>query len=98
MLPPARSDLAFRALLELAAAEGRIIPAEQMVSRRAIPGRVLPVLMTGLRRAGLVLEQRGPHGGFCLSRPAADISLADLAEAISRLDGGGSPEPPALAG
>jgi DNA-binding IscR family transcriptional regulator len=54
--------------------------------------------MTGLRRAGLVLEQRGPHGGFCLSRPAADISLADLAEAISRLDGGGSPEPPALAG
>ena len=38
--------------------------------------------MTDLRRARLVSSQRGPEGGFSLTRPADEISLADIFRAI----------------
>jgi DNA-binding IscR family transcriptional regulator len=38
--------------------------------------------MTELGRAGLVRSRRGPKGGFCLARPAAEISLAEITSAM----------------
>ncbi len=32
---------------------------------------------------GLVLSQRGPDGGFSLARPASEISLAEIVDALS---------------
>ncbi|CAB4634439.1 unannotated protein [freshwater metagenome] len=38
--------------------------------------------MTELKRSRLVSSQRGPDGGFVLTRPANEISLADIFRAI----------------
>ena len=35
-------------------------------------------LMAELRAAGLVRAPRGPHGGFCLSKPAHRITVAEV--------------------
>jgi Rrf2 family protein len=80
-----RSGHALHALAELAASGGGLVTSEQLARTQAIPAKVLEVVMTELRRAGLVRSQRGPDGGFCLARPAAEISLADIIRAIRRL-------------
>src|ERR1017187_3820352 len=59
-----------------------LVPAEQLARTQAIPGRHLEAVVTTLRRAGLVHSQRGPEGGCHLARPAAEISLADVINAI----------------
>lgn len=79
------AEYAMRALVELAAAGNVLVPAHQLAQTQAIPGNVLEIVMTELRRAGLVRSQRGPDGGYCLTRRAADISLADVVNAISAL-------------
>lgn len=79
----ARSDYALRAVIELAAApDGGHVTADQLARTQGIPGKFLEAILTQLRRAGLVRSQRGPDGGFWLSRPAGEISLADVIRAI----------------
>lgn len=46
----------------------------------------LEQLFAYLRRQGLVQGVRGPGGGYILSRPASDISLADIVEAVDGAD------------
>lgn len=78
----ARADYALRAAIELAAAEGSHLTADQLARAQHIPGKFLEAILTQLRRAGLVRSQRGPEGGFWLARPAEGISLADIIRAI----------------
>ena len=78
----ARADYALRAAVELAAADGGHITAEQLARAQHIPGKFLEAILTQLRRAGLVRSQRGPEGGFWLAKPASDIALADIIRAI----------------
>jgi Rrf2 family protein len=73
-----------RALIDLAAAGGTLIPAGQLADEQSIPGKALEAVMTNLRRAGLVQSLRGPNGGFSLARPAAEISLAEVVGVLSR--------------
>jgi Rrf2 family iron-sulfur cluster assembly transcriptional regulator len=42
----------------------------------------LEQLFGPLRRAGLVASVRGPGGGYMLARPARDISIAVIVEAV----------------
>ena len=42
----------------------------------------LEQLFARLRRGGLVASVRGPGGGYRLGRPAAEITLAQIAEAV----------------
>ncbi len=44
---------------------------------------VIRRLLLDLREAGLIETQRGPGGGAKLSRPAKDISLAQIFKAVS---------------
>src|SRR6266478_9821200 len=78
----ARADYALRAAVELAAADGGHITAEQLARAQQIPGKFLETILTELRRAGLVRSQRGPEGGFWLAKPANEISLADIIRAV----------------
>jgi Rrf2 family protein len=80
-----RAGYAVRALIELAGAQEAVVPAEQLAREQAIPGKALEAVMTELRRAGLVLSQRGPDGGFSLAKPATEISLAEIIVVISAM-------------
>jgi FeS assembly SUF system regulator len=47
-----------------------------------LPLPTVAKVMKGLCRNGLVLSQRGVHGGYRLARPAAAISVVDMIAAL----------------
>jgi Rrf2 family protein len=63
---------------------GQAAPVQIRVigERQGIPPRYLEQIFQRLRRAHLVISKRGPGGGYTLSRPAAEITLRDVVEAV----------------
>lgn len=63
---------------------GRDEPVQIRVisERQAIPARYLEQIFQRLRRAHIVTSKRGPGGGYTLGRPAAEITLRDIVEAV----------------
>jgi Rrf2 family protein len=50
--------------------------------RQRIPERFLEQIFQRLRKAELVRGKRGPGGGYVLARPASEITLRDILEAV----------------
>ena len=72
-----------RALLTLAAApDGALVKGEDLAAAQRLPQRFLENIMIQLRRAGVVVSQRGAEGGYGLSRPAEQINVADVLRAV----------------
>jgi len=84
----ARADYGIRALLELAQEyrvdQTRMVTAEAISQRQAIPFKFLEGILRELRQADLVMSQRGADGGYRLARPPHTIAVAD---ALRALDG-----------
>jgi Rrf2 family protein len=79
----AKSDYAIRAMAELAVAgEQAAVKAEQISVAQDIPLNFLLGILRELRNSHLVRSQRGRDGGYVLSRPAAEIALADVIRAV----------------
>jgi Rrf2 family protein len=78
---PAKVDYGLRALLLLAAVE-EAQSAENLAADQGLPPRFLGAILADLRRAGLVVSQRGAEGGYRLARPAAEITAADVIRAL----------------
>jgi Rrf2 family protein len=78
----AKADYAVRAALELAAAGGGPLKADQISRAQRIPGKFLENILIDMRHAGLVRAQRGPEGGYWLDRPASEIALGDVIRAV----------------
>jgi Rrf2 family protein len=76
-----RVDNAVRAVTELAAA-GTAMTAETIAQHQQISPTYLLDTLRDLKRAGLVRSRRGADGGFTLSRPASQITIADVFRAI----------------
>lgn len=80
-----RAEYGIRVLVALAKAEGAGPVSLTTVARtEKLPHAYLEQLVRDLRRAGLVTSTRGQSGGYCLARPAAEVSLV---EAVRALDG-----------
>jgi len=77
-----RVDNAVRAMAELAAAEGSHAKAEAIATSQGISLKFLLDIFRDLKRGELVRSKRGPDGGFTLSRPPEEISLADIFRAV----------------
>jgi Rrf2 family protein len=74
-----RADYAVRAVIELAAAEGRgPLSAERIAQVQGIPLKFLQNILAELKQEGLVASQRGPSGGFILARDPSLITLGDI--------------------
>jgi Rrf2 family protein len=80
----AKVDYAVRALCTLADADGRSVTAESLAESQGLPSKFLESILNDMRRAGLLISQRGAEGGYRLSRPAGSITVADV---IRPLDG-----------
>lgn len=79
----AKADYAVRALAALAASpHGAPMTGEAVAAAQRLPVRYIENLLVDLRRARLVVSQRGSTGGYRLGRPAADISVADVMRAV----------------
>lgn len=81
-----RARYAVMAMVELASHEqaGRQGPLTltQIAASQQLSLCYLEQLFGGLRRAGLVLSARGPGGGYRLGRPAGEVSVAEIVDAV----------------
>ena len=79
----AKSDYALRALIELASREdGSPVSAEELGRLQEIPHGFLQAILADLRRAGIVMSQRGQSGGWLMGRAASEVSVADVIRAV----------------
>jgi Rrf2 family iron-sulfur cluster assembly transcriptional regulator len=76
------------AMVELAARQQPVTEGAPMVSlgdiaqAQLLSLAYLEQLFGNLRRAGLIASARGPGGGYRLARPAAEIAVAEIVEAV----------------
>jgi Rrf2 family protein len=79
----AKSDYALRALIELASREdGSPVSAEELGRLQEIPHGFLQAILADLRRAGVVMSQRGQSGGWRMARDSSTVSVADVIRAV----------------
>ena len=79
----AKSDYALRALIELASRkDGAPVSAEELGRLQEIPHGFLQAILADLRRAGVVMSQRGQSGGWRMARDAESVSVADVIRAV----------------
>ena len=81
-----RGDYAVRVMLALAAPSGDWLSVTRIAAAMSIPERFLPRVMRDLVRAELVEARTGRSGGYRLSRPATEITLLDVIDAIEPED------------
>jgi len=73
-----KTRYALRALVELARADGVQLTAGELATRADAPRKFLEAILLELARNRLVASRRGKFGGYLLSRPAAEISFAEV--------------------
>ena len=69
-------------MAELARSGDRPVPIKELAERRKIPEQFLEQLFSTLRRAGLLTSHRGMKGGYTLSRPADEITVLEVVQAL----------------
>ena len=79
----AKSDYALRALIEIARrGEAGPVSAEEIGRLQEIPHGFLQAILADLRRAGILVAQRGQSGGWRMNRSPEDVSVADVIRAV----------------
>jgi len=71
-----------RALIHLAKRDGRIVTAHQIAEEEKLSRGFLARLMVVLAKNGIAISLKGPHGGFRLAKPAKEITLLEIMEAV----------------
>jgi len=78
-----KSDYALRALIAMVGQpEGQPVSAEEIARQQDIPAGFLQSILADLRRAGIVLSQRGQYGGWRLATDPAQVTVADVVRAV----------------
>jgi len=74
-----KGEYASRAMLELAFHyESKPLHIRDISRAQSIPQRFLEQILLQLKRAGYLRSRKGPDGGYYLSRPPADINIAEV--------------------
>jgi len=90
------TEYALRAALDLAAHPERPQSAKAIAEAIHAPGSYVAQVLQMLSRKGLVSATRGRTGGYGLARPADQITLLDIVDAIDpiqRFDANGDHAP-----
>lgn len=78
-----RTRYGVRALVDLALHNNEgPIQVRDIAAREEISEKYLEHLMSLLKGAGFVRSVRGAHGGYLLARPAAEVSLNEVVNAL----------------
>src|SRR2546425_10468307 len=79
----AKGEYGIMAVLDLALANGSApVQAKTIADRQGIPLRFLEHILSALKHAGLVESARGAHGGYRLVKPASEIRIGDVIQAV----------------
>src|SRR5438874_10803071 len=80
----AKGEYGILAALDLALSrESAPVQAKAIAHRQGIPIKFLEHILRTLLNAGLVASSRGTHGGYRLTKPADEIALGDLIQAVA---------------
>ncbi len=76
-------DYGLRAMIYLSSIQkGSVVPFREIARQMCVPEDFLAKILKTLVDEHLVKSTRGPHGGYCLARDAAEISFLDVIEAV----------------
>jgi Rrf2 family nitric oxide-sensitive transcriptional repressor len=76
------AEYALRATVFLAEHPGSAYTLPQLAEVTKVPAGYLSKVMQGLRKAGIVLSQRGIYGGFTLARHPSEFTMYDIIQAV----------------
>ena len=87
MMFSTKAEYGIRVMVHLARRERDGTPGEptslgSIADTEGLPLAYLEHLVQRLRRSGLVESRRGAHGGYSLGRAAADITMAEVVQAL----------------
>jgi Rrf2 family protein len=83
MMFSTKAEYGVRVMVELARRPGdEPVPLAEIAAGDGMPLAYLEHLVARLRKAGLVDSRRGSRGGYLLARPAREISMAEVVEAL----------------
>lgn len=80
----AKTDYALRALLVLAEHAPALVKVEALSAAEDMPRKFVEIILSELRRAGIVVSRRGTDGGYGLAVPPERITIGAV---IRVLDG-----------
>jgi Rrf2 family nitric oxide-sensitive transcriptional repressor len=75
-------EYAMRAMVALAAGDGRPMTTRQIADAMVVPRSYLSKVLQSLVRAKLVRSTRGLKGGFVLARDPKDVKMMDILNSV----------------
>lgn len=75
-------EYALRAVTYLAARPGVGLPTQRIAEGTQVPEDYLSKVLQHLVKGGVLTSQRGRNGGFQLARPAGQISMLEVVNAV----------------
>ncbi len=89
MMFSTKAEYGVRVMVELARRAGEsadgtesVVPLAEIAEHDGMPLAYLEHLVARLRKAGLIDSRRGSRGGYMLARPAREITMAEVVEAL----------------
>ena len=83
MMFSTKAEYGVRVMVELGRRGGDApVSLSEIAETDGLPLAYLEHLVARLRKAGLVESRRGAHGGYLLARPATEITMAEIVEAL----------------
>ena len=83
MLFSTKAEYGIRLIVELGRQAGdKPVALSAVADAEILPLSYLEHLVAKLREAGLVVSTRGAHGGYRLAKPAEDIKMLEVVEAL----------------
>jgi Rrf2 family protein len=76
------AEYALRAVVYLATHREGLHSSEAIAEVTKVPAGYLSKVLKDLAEAGVVSSRRGPNGGFALARPAEDITVLEVVNAV----------------
>ena len=65
---------------------GSALPGARLAEYHGVPAAYLAKHLQAMARAGILESRAGPRGGYSLARPASEITVLDLVEAVDGPD------------
>jgi Rrf2 family transcriptional regulator, nitric oxide-sensitive transcriptional repressor len=79
------AEYALRAVVALGRPRGGPATTQQIAAETQIPAGYLSKILQALGRSGLVTSQRGPGGGYVLTRSLDELTVLDVVNAVDPL-------------
>lgn len=85
---PGKTDLGLTILIDIYAHQkAGYVKLSEMSKRHPVSLSYLELIASALRKSGIVVSHRGPHGGYSLARSPSEITVLDVAESVEgRID------------